>query len=188
MWTRALTEADARHIATNMREYDRKEVVAELGPDFVEELVGRLTLPGGIVYAFGIDQPIAFVGARPYTAPDVWCASMLATDEWPKVAAGVSAFVVNELIPLLYKFNIRRVECYSVLGHVEAHRWLRWLGAKPKGIRPTLGKRGEKFIRFTWERASVCPRNHRQSAPRPQRGDRASAGGGAASAGHGGAG
>lgn len=180
MWMRPLRMEDAVYIAEHLRESDREEVMAELGQDYAVEMVRRALLPG-VVYAAGVeDRPIAMIGAQPFRSTDHWCASMLATEEWPKVAAGVSAFVVKTLIPSLDKSGVKRVECFSILGHVEAHRWLRWLGAKPKGIRPTLGVNGEAFIRFVWTREDV---RRGKSATGSKRRDRAAAGSGTAGAG-----
>ena len=149
-----ITYGDALYIAEHMREWDRREVFAGLWTDSPYEVVQHALLwkPGWTAY-FGL-KPIALVGAFP-THPGVWSVGMVATDEFPKIGKKLTRFVKRVMIPALVETGAHRAECCSMVGHEEAHRWLKLLGAHEEALHKGFGRGQEDFIRFVWDRANV---------------------------------
>ncbi len=64
-------------------------------------------------------------------------------------------------IPGLEARGIHRAECLSIEGHDEAHRWLRWLGARREASLPLRGRDGETFHLYAWCVPAVLDRCRR---------------------------
>ena len=105
---------------------------------------GRAVLRGG--------KPVAVISWL-QMHPGCYTVAMLATPDWPSVALSVTKWVRRALIPKLLDSGARRVECKSIDGHTDAHRWLLSLGARAESRLESYGKNGETFVLFRWLRA-----------------------------------
>lgn len=137
-----------------MRERDAAEVFARRWDDdplAVAALICQarwgkvLGLPG---------KPIAVVGAHEVW-PRVASVFMLATDDWPQIALSATRWVKRTLIPVIHGSGVHRADCQSIADHDVAHRWLRALGARHEATHPMMGRNGETFLTFVWERDDV---------------------------------
>ena len=144
-----LNRADVLRVADNMREWDRKEIYATLWTDDAAEFTEYVMATAGeFSWVGGLDGvPIACFGAR-NSWPGVWTAWMFATDDLPKIGLGLSRFVRNNIIPTLRKSGSHRMHAYSMEGHVDAHNWLRLLGADIECTHHGFGRGGEDFHVF----------------------------------------
>lgn len=150
---KAATWPEIEFVARNMRERDRLEICALSNSDDPVVAVSHLkTLPyfGAIARK---DEPIAAVGAV-YLWPGSVSAFMFATDRWSEVATQTTRWAKKVLIPSLYRQGIHRMQCYSMVGHKEAHRWLRYFGAKSRR-EPAYGKNHEDFLYFVLDRKGM---------------------------------
>lgn len=150
------TLLDVLYVCHHLREWDRKELFAGRFDDDVDQLaIDVWQNRGPFCWVAGTDRAIAVVGAREIV-PGGWSALMFATNDLPLIGKQLTRFVIRDMIPTIARHGMRWGECRSIVGHKDAHEWLRVLGAKPdpaplKGY----GKNGEDFIRFSWEASDV---------------------------------
>lgn len=140
------------YVAHNMREWDRREIMATRWTDSPEQLaVDCWSARNTAWMAVAGDRPAAVVGAIERW-PGSWSVWMFATDEFPKVGLSMTRLVVRNIIPGLRGAGARRADCMSMDGHTAAHRWLETLGAR-RHLQPftRYGKDGETFWQFYWE-------------------------------------
>ena len=153
MWILAPHENQgaALSVINRMREWDRREIFAtrEEGSgdlDLLEAVLGA----GRISWIAGRgDEPIALYGCRPMW-PGVWSMWFLATDNISKIGKSVTAHARDVIVPGLFREGAHRLECRSMEGHVEAHRWLGVLGAIREGTNYGFGRGGEDFHVYAW--------------------------------------
>lgn len=148
---------DVEYIAKNMREWDKREIYASHWHDDPTELA-KETMPHHLfAWTFGLDRPIAAVGAI-CMWPGVWTVWMFATDEFHLIALPLTKFIKRKMMPALYPFA-HRVECKTIEGHKEAQKWLDMLGAKREdGILEKYGKNKDNFIVYRWFKEDVITR------------------------------
>lgn len=101
---------------------------------------------------------IAYVGAKPAavcafreTHTGLWEVMMFGTDELPKVAVMLMSWARRQIKDLVANHGGQRLQCDSRMGHDEAHKMLRALGAVEEG--PPMvcfGKDGSSYQRFVW--------------------------------------
>lgn len=151
-----LNEADLLYITDNMRDWDRGEIFATRWDDDNAKLVDGILAGGEFGWVAGLDKPIAAFGAVPVWN-GVWQVWMFATDEWPKVALGVTRFIKKVMIPTLEEVGCHRAECRSMEGHEVAHRWLEALGAHKESELPHFGRDGQMFYLYCWTRPITKP-------------------------------
>lgn len=148
---RPAEESAVLRVASNMREWDRREIYATRWIDDPASLARDCIMVGGLSWVAGEDQPIAAVGAFPI-CPGVWSVWMFATPRFRRIARPLTDFVTGSMVPALKAAGAHRAQCESMVGHDMAHGWLRRLGARQEGIQFGRGKGGEDFIMFAWER------------------------------------
>src|SRR5690242_9422527 len=109
------------YIASNMREWDRREIYATRWDDNPEKLADDC-LKYGFGWVFVDDHPIAAVGAAPMH-PGVWSVWCFGTDEFKKAGLGLTKHIKRVIIPTLAeKMGAHRAQCFSIEGHVDAQR------------------------------------------------------------------
>ncbi|PCI27312.1 hypothetical protein COB52_04990 [Candidatus Kaiserbacteria bacterium] len=160
------TPRDVSYILANLRQCDQRELDATCPPEGVPGMAHIITQVATFSYVavvkgeLGGRHPVATWGAW-QLHPGVWIVWMLATDRWGQVARMVTKQAREALGPALYEVGANRVECLSIEGHHQAHRWLRYFGAHVEHEDPdTLqggeicnwGINGETFYRFVWFR------------------------------------
>lgn len=140
----------ATHIAQNLRIADLLEVAAGCNERSLEGFLLRQweeAEEGFFLLHQG--EPAALLMARE-THPGCWLVALLATENWPKVAAFASRHIKKTFIPRLKAKGLRRAYCLSDAQHREAHIWLVWLGFQPEGRLRRYGANGEDFFVFAW--------------------------------------
>ena len=148
MWTRPLDYESVLYVADNMRRKDRHEIAALREPFDTVALTRDCLRAGAFAWVGGRDdRPIVVFGAWPMH-PGVWSAWMFATDEFPRVALGLTKLARRVIIPSLAQSGCRRAQCLSIEGHTVAHEWLKSLGAVEESRMEGYGKSGEAFVCF----------------------------------------
>lgn len=152
-----LNEADLLYVADNMREWDAREIFATRWTDDRADLAAAVLACGEFGWVAGDGGlPVAAFGASP-SWNGVWQVWMFATDDWPKVALGVTRFIKKVMIPALEEVGCHRAECRSMEGHVVAHRWLEALGAHKESELKHYGRDGQTFYLYCWTRPITQP-------------------------------
>jgi hypothetical protein len=90
------------------------------------------------------------IGAMIEGRPNVITLMFFATDELPNVVLGLTKFIKRELFPNYRKNGAHRIECVSIDGYEETHRWIETLGLKREAVLRGYGKNGEAFHQFAW--------------------------------------
>lgn len=149
----APTRGDVRHVAELMRERDVAEFLAvsraEDKAELVEALVDRYGGAADAICAYVNKVPVA-VGAMVQVRPNVVTLAFFATDQFPEIALELTKFIRNRLIPGYVADGVHRVECISMEGYEDAHRWIGLLGLTQEAVMPKYGKGGETYIQFAW--------------------------------------
>lgn len=139
----------AEYVARRLRDADRREVFATRWAASEKALAQDMAAsPLGWV-AVADYGPVAAVGAIPRW-PGVWSVWMLATDDFPKCRFSLTRHVRSVIIPALRETGAHRAECASLASHIEAHAWLRYLGAEKEATLRGYGRNGEDFLLFVW--------------------------------------
>lgn len=135
------------HIAANLREADRREVLATL-PGPIPDLVAA-TVAMSLKSWLAVDEnmtPIAVLGVAPSDEPMVGIPWLLTTDAVRNCATSfgrqTARYVaeMHELFPILTNFVDVRNE--------DAITWLRWAGFEIVDVDPHYGTAGEPFLQF----------------------------------------
>lgn len=149
----APTREDVRFIARNMRARDMAEFLAVSNAETPEDLVKGLTNRYGnsedAICAYLGYEPVA-VGAMVQARPNVATLGFFATDRFPEVARPLTKFIRDRLFPRYRAGGFHRIECISMEGYEDAHRWIGLLGLKKEAVMPKYGKGGETYIQFAW--------------------------------------
>lgn len=145
--------ASVRHIMANARARDVYEVSAVVGvwaPEWLADEIVRDWAARGVFGAvYGTSHPIAVLTLLRETPGSVQ-AGLIATDEFPSIALGVTRHVMRVVQPMIRKAGIRRAECRCWSGHHDARRWLSLCGAREETEVPGYGAGGETFIQMAW--------------------------------------
>lgn len=146
---------DVKFLAENMREQDRREIFAtqfhESPSLYARDCMAacQAAITAYTVWPAGAERPAAFIGVV-WMTPAAAFAFMFGTGEIRRIAAPLSFYIRERMIPNLKFAGLRRVETRSLKANRTACRWLRWLGAAEEAELPGFGKRGETFIQFAW--------------------------------------
>lgn len=148
------TYNDLLFIAQNMREWDRREIYATEWDEDPVSFTNKTLAISDCSWIFGLERPIATIGAWPVW-PGHWRVWMYGTNEFGQIGKRLTKFAQKTIIPAIVVDGFVRAECYSMVGHEEAHKWLRHLGAKPEATVRQYGKGGEDFIVYRWLQEDV---------------------------------
>jgi hypothetical protein len=145
---------DLREIVENMRPRDWDEIRSCLWDDDKERFTFQFhhrCQQGGMAWiARWNGKPIALVALIP-AWPGMWQAAMFATCNFPQVSVILTRALRKSIIPVISELReVRRVQCHSIEGYDEAHRWLLSLGAEKEAVIPNYGRNGESFVTFSW--------------------------------------
>lgn len=152
----ALKRRAVEQVARNMREWDHREICATR-PDGNEitSLIDDVFKCGPVSWvAYNDLCPVAVFGCAPAWR-GVWSMWFFATNDFHKIGLGVTKLVIQHIVPMLWEGGAHRLQCYSMEGHVDAHRWLNVIGAKRDGTLPGYGRDGENFHVYSWEKPDV---------------------------------
>lgn len=90
------------------------------------------------------------VGAMVQHRPHVATLAFFTTDKFPEFAHDLTRFIVRRLFPQYRERGVHRIECVSIDGYAEVHRWIETLGLQREAIMPGYGRGGETFVQFAW--------------------------------------
>lgn len=151
----AANPADVRYVAERMRERDVEEFMA-VSPfaersDLVDALVERYGEHPDVIVAYGENGPVA-VGGLVHHRPRVGTLLFFASDDLPKIGPDLTRFIKQRLFPGYTAKGTHRIECASIAGYEETHRWLGVLGLKEECQMSKYGRDGQDFVQFSWTR------------------------------------
>lgn len=138
-------------VAIDMRAADRGEIYATRwtdNPIDLAEDVVRVPGPKWVAWKKGIG-PVAAYGATPMW-PGVWSMYMFATPHFQQVAVAMTRHIRRVMLPSLALAGAHRAQAASSASHVEAHKWLKMLGATNESTLKGYGRNKEDFFLFAW--------------------------------------
>lgn len=158
MIVEAATVATVREVAEQMRPRDREEFMAvspfERHVDLVDEIVGRYALHADAYTFLDGSEPLAVAGLIQHR-PNVVTLLFFAKPDLPRIGTDLTRFVVKRLFPTYRRHGVHRIECASIEGYHETHRWLQVLGLSQEAIMPRYGRDGQTYIQFSWVKSTT---------------------------------
>ena len=157
MWHRPAHDAPlmVRHVARNLRAWDRQEIFATRNDDDPDALAAAALGCGRISWVAGRgEDPIAAYGCAPLWQ-GVWSMWLFATDEFHQIGIGVTKMVTRSIVPMMFDAGAHRLEARSMEGHDDAQRWLEVIGARREATLKAFGREGQDFHIYTWGGAHV---------------------------------
>jgi len=137
-----------------MRQSDRDEIFGLQWHDNPLLLASEVVQAASFGHA-AISQhkgiPTGIIGCSPIR-PGVWTIFAFGTDDWRHSVLELGRYGRNVIREFIKDRNGHRAECASRFDHVEAHRWLRLLGAECDGVLPGYGKDGADYLMFSWSK------------------------------------
>lgn len=168
MIVEAATLRQVRAVAEQMRERDREEFMAVSPFHSYGELVD------GLVERYGHHNDV-IVACRPLTAseleshsdpvmrhkpvavgglihhrPNVASLLFFATEGLHIIGSDLTRFIRQRLFPAYRKNGTHRIECVSLDGYDEVHRWLEVLGLEQEARLSKFGRDGQDYVQFAW--------------------------------------
>lgn len=149
------TPRDLCFVASNMREWDRREVSATAVLESMTEaamLSWHVSGPDWCWTAWLDGQPHAAFGVSvgSHYQPHIRGAWAWGTDRFRRCVPAITRFCVNDWPDRLIGEGVWRVEIRSMKGHDIAHRWLSGLRARREGEMTNYGVHGETFELWAW--------------------------------------
>lgn len=140
----------AAYVVANCRTRDREEIECYSDIPTMTAVVREMmaTADFSCVFYWNM-QPAAFVMLHAMT-PSCLAASMIATDDWPKVAGRVMRWGLGTLKKNAIRRGFRRLECRAMAGHDDAVRFLSRMGFVMECVVYDFGRNGETFLQFAW--------------------------------------
>ena len=150
----APSRGDILAVAQAMRARDYDEFSAlSFAADraaMAEALADRFAGKDDTFCAYAGGQPVA-VGAMVMGRPGVVTLMFFATDRLPEIGLALTKFITQRLFPVYRAKGIHRIECVSLEGYEEVHRWIEVLGLRREaGPFKGFGRNGEAFVQFAW--------------------------------------
>lgn len=148
-----LTLHQALFVTLNLRPADRMEIHGLRADDNAVALAYEVTAAAAHSdLAWCVSwrgRPAAVLGAYE-VRPGVWEAFAFGTSDWPRVALTVTRLALRSLTPELRRRGAHRVQAHSHIEHVEAHGWLRLVGASLEAHLSGYGRERADYLLFSW--------------------------------------
>jgi hypothetical protein len=144
------TLRDMSYVLYNLNPADEAETACQIDPELRRDHLAYMLLMSGDNFAVRIDdQPVAVFGTAPLNRAclSVWA---LGTKRMRKALPAIWRHMIDKHLPDVVEQGYRYMEARSLSTHVEAHRWLRWLGATVLGEPHEYGRDRETFLLFRW--------------------------------------
>ncbi len=145
--------ADVMLVAQAMRQRDRDEFMPmthfETHDQLVKSLVQRYGGHPDVFTVFGEPGPVA-VGGMLLHRPNVATLLFFASDDFAPEGAAFTRFVTQRLFPTYRQRGVHRIECQSLDGYGEVHRWLGVLGLEREAVLRAFGRDGQDYVQFAW--------------------------------------
>ena len=143
-----MTESEIVEVVWHLRQRDRQELCA-YGMKF-RDAIEAFMAPCVLSRSFACHgSPVAIVVFHALT-PSALSVSMMATQEWPRVASNVLRWGTRIARPGLLARGFHRAECRTMEGHDDAVRFLERLGFKRECRLPGFGADGSAFLQYAW--------------------------------------
>lgn len=156
------TSKDTHEILAHLRQRDRDELV-EYGFDLATA-AQAFEAPAVISKIFfAKDVPEAIIAFHQLT-PKAVAVSLMATQNWPRVARALWRWGQTTARPELLRQGFTRAECRTLEGHADAIAFLERLGFVRECHVPNFGATGASFIQYAWRLNDHVPHQTTQSA------------------------
>lgn len=134
------------HVAMHMREMDKREIYGLRWEDNPFQIMNEVMARADFAWvAWWEGKPAVVLGGAPMH-PGVWSMFMFGTDDFPRLALGLTRFAKKTAIPTLFgQLGAHRLQAHSHAEHHDAHRWLRRLGAAPESTLGGYGRDGSDY-------------------------------------------
>lgn len=146
-------EKGVEYICRNLRSQDRIEMEAllRLGPPALYPFAGEAFRFAAYKRLFRTKtrRPAAFFMAQPICSTALQV-SMLATDDWPEVAAAFVRYGLRDFRPNALGAGYKRAECRVYAANGKAVRLLQRLGFAIEVRLSGYGVAGEEFLQMAW--------------------------------------
>lgn len=147
------TYRDVERVAYFMRAHDVEELQAVYPVDGADAVAAHFLASyarrSDLMCAYADDEPVA-VGMTVEARPNVITLGFIATERFPQVAAPLGRWIRTKLFAGFREAGCHRIECVTIEGYSDTHRWLKMLGLRLEATHPGYGKRGEAFHTFAW--------------------------------------
>lgn len=145
---------DLSYIASRLREDDRQEAEAQIGPvHFIDFAAMHLRDRAYVVLLDG--NPEAAFGAGRIMGQHLWAAWSWGGPRMARCLPAITRFVRADMVPDLLEQSAWRVEARALASHTGARLWLPRMGATERCELPNYGVNGETFILYEWTRDHV---------------------------------
>lgn len=140
-----------RHIVENMRERDRREIMAlrwdDSAPLFMNEVV---EFAGAMWRVWEKDgEPVAIGGVTPMR-PGVVLVGAFGTAQWRCAVRQIITWGRNWVIPRLLAANFHRGEAYALASNTDSRKFIEALGGEIEAVLHHYGREREDFLLYTW--------------------------------------
>lgn len=146
---------DILSVARAMRARDYDEFIAlsfaEDREALAESLAQRYSGQSDTFCAYAGDGEAVAVGAMVQARPGVVTLMFFATDRMGEIGLALTKFIAQRLFPAYTARGVHRIECVSLDGYEEVHRWIEVLGLRREaGPFRGFGRGREAFVQFAW--------------------------------------
>jgi hypothetical protein len=137
------------YVAAHMRERDAEEIYNVRFDANPFHLMNDVMAQSSFAWVAWHDgKPAAVFGGAP-RHPGVWQMFAFGTDDFNRIARSLTRFAQRDVIPRLFgELGAHRLQADSHIRHVDAHRWLKRLGAVEESVRKGYGRDGSDYLHF----------------------------------------
>lgn len=136
-------------ICLNLRPQDADECFAFVGHKNPFRLANECSGSTDLSWIGTIEgEPVSYLGLTPIDET-TWQAASFGTERWPEIVKPLTRFIRRYVMPMMLAGPGDIVQADSLITHIEAHRWMDGLGARPERH---LRINQRNFIRFVWRR------------------------------------
>lgn len=139
---------DVRFILSRLRDRDVQEMI-EQGFD-ADAVAAGFATPAVLARIFSHGGLPAAVVTFHAITPKALAVSMVASDDWRKVARAMVRWGAREARPHLLSLGFSRAECRTMAGHADAIRLLERFGFVLECRLPGFGASGVSFLQYAW--------------------------------------
>jgi hypothetical protein len=166
----APTRAAVEFIVHNLRDRDRREILALRWDDNLDPLIDQILAVcanSDLWSAWWWDGvPVALNGAN-MARPGVFVLGAFGTDEWPWIVRALTRDAFDRVLPGMIERGGHRAEAYALAENTDSRRWIEALGGEQEGLLREYGRTGEDFILYAWRLRDVLRRRRQKQFTPP---------------------